>query len=320
MAHRGACGTRRPRPPGRYVPVVSDGTRPSTGDGTPLTVGLVGAGPWAGMVHAPTFAAGPETTLAGVWARRPEQAEALAGRFGAPAFGRVEELFDHCDAVAFCVAPAAQGELAPLAARAGKALFLEKPLAEDLDTARRVADAVDEAGVVTQVLLSWRYTSAARDFLAGVPALRPIGAAGRFLSGAMLGGPFVSPWRLEHGGLLDVGPHLVDLLDAALGPVVDVRAHGDRRWTGLLLDHEGGAVSEASLSLFSRTDDVAGVEVYGEAASAALDCSSIVGADSFAVARREFAEAVRSGVPHPLDARHALRLQGVIARARDQLG
>ncbi|MDQ1396460.1 MAG: hypothetical protein QOG64_1719, partial [Acidimicrobiaceae bacterium] len=39
-----------------------------------LAVGLVGAGPWATMVHAPVLSAGPETLLAGVWARRPEAA------------------------------------------------------------------------------------------------------------------------------------------------------------------------------------------------------------------------------------------------------
>jgi len=30
---------------------------------TPIVVGLVGAGPWASMFHAPMLAAGPETRL-----------------------------------------------------------------------------------------------------------------------------------------------------------------------------------------------------------------------------------------------------------------
>ncbi|GIH71083.1 hypothetical protein [Sphaerimonospora thailandensis] len=45
----------------------------------PVPVGLVGAGPWAGTVHAPMLAAGPYTRLAGVWARRPQAAVELAG-------------------------------------------------------------------------------------------------------------------------------------------------------------------------------------------------------------------------------------------------
>ncbi|MFE6133357.1 gfo/Idh/MocA family oxidoreductase, partial [Streptomyces sp. NPDC056437] len=38
----------------------------------PVRVGLVGAGPWARAMHARMLAAGPETTLTAVWARRPE--------------------------------------------------------------------------------------------------------------------------------------------------------------------------------------------------------------------------------------------------------
>lgn len=42
-----------------------------------IKVGIVGAGPWTSMVHAPVFATGPETALSGVWARRPEAAAKL---------------------------------------------------------------------------------------------------------------------------------------------------------------------------------------------------------------------------------------------------
>ena len=51
--------------------------------------------------------------------------------------GRLEELFDRCDVVALAVPPAVQADLAPLAARAGKALLLEKPLADSLPAAER---------------------------------------------------------------------------------------------------------------------------------------------------------------------------------------
>ena len=40
----------------------------------PVAVGLIGAGPWARMAHAPMLAKSPHTRLAGVWARRPEAA------------------------------------------------------------------------------------------------------------------------------------------------------------------------------------------------------------------------------------------------------
>lgn len=164
-----------------------------------VAVGLVGAGTWAGMVHAPALAAGPATRLAGVWARRPEASAALAGEHGAPSFERIEELFDACEAVAFSVPPDVQADLAARAARAGKAVLLEKPLAMDLDGARRLAGAVAEAGVVSQMVLTLRYSRAARDFLDRARGLEPFGGYGSFVSSVLSGGPFATPWRLEKG-------------------------------------------------------------------------------------------------------------------------
>ena len=109
----------------------------------PVRVGLVGAGPWASIMHGPMLAAGPETRLSGVWARRPEAAAALAADLGTVAAGSFDELLDGCDAVAFAVPPQVQAELGVRAAQAGKALLLEKPIALDLAGAQRLADAVE---------------------------------------------------------------------------------------------------------------------------------------------------------------------------------
>ncbi|MFD1312107.1 gfo/Idh/MocA family oxidoreductase, partial [Streptomyces kaempferi] len=49
----------------------------------PVEVGLVGAGPWARAMHARMLAAGPETRLAAVWARRAEAARETAAPHGA---------------------------------------------------------------------------------------------------------------------------------------------------------------------------------------------------------------------------------------------
>ena len=286
----------------------------------PVAVGLVGAGPWAGMVHAPRLAAGPHTRLAGVWARRPEASAELAATYGTPSFADVEELFETCEAVAFAVPPDVQGELAVRAARAGKAVLLEKPLAMDLDGARRLTEAIEEAGVASQMVFSLRYSDAARSFLDRVRGLEPFGGYGSFVSSVLSGGPFATPWRLERGALLDLGPHIVDLLDAALGPVVAVRAHGDPlAWLGLMLEHEGGAVSEASLSMAGAGElPPARIEVYGRQGHALLDWSD-AGDDSFATMVAEFATTVRNGGGHPLDARHGLRIQEILAAAEAQL-
>ncbi|MEV0344675.1 Gfo/Idh/MocA family oxidoreductase [Nonomuraea sp. NPDC050680] len=283
----------------------------------PVSVGLVGAGPWAERAHAPMLAKSPHLRFAGVWARRPE----AAARLGAPVFERVEELFDACEAVAFCVPPGVQAELGVRAARAGKALLLEKPLADSLENARRLAGAVREAGVASQMVLSMRYMKQVRAFLARCADIEAFGGHAANISNVLLGDhPFGTPWRLERGALLDVGPHVVDLLDAALGRVIGVRAHGNPLgWTGLLLDHEGGAVSEASMCMAAAGDlPPASVAVYGRTGSARL----LPGDDDdlFETIAEEFARTVRQGGGHPLDAAHGLRLQEIIAEAEAQLG
>ena len=75
----------------------------------PVRVGLVGAGPWARAMHARMLAAGPETTLTAVWARRPEAAQETAAPYGAKVAASFDELLEQCEAVAFAVPPGGAG-------------------------------------------------------------------------------------------------------------------------------------------------------------------------------------------------------------------
>jgi predicted dehydrogenase len=97
-------------------------------------------------VHAPGLAGHSGIELTTVWARRREAAEELARGHGAGVSTSFEELLGEVDAVAFAVPPATQAELAFEAAKAGKHLILEKPVAPDVPTAERLAEAVSTAG------------------------------------------------------------------------------------------------------------------------------------------------------------------------------
>lgn len=283
----------------------------------PVNVGLVGAGPWARAVHARVLAAGPETRLTSVWARRPEAARETAAPYGAGVAGTFEELLDGCDAVAFAVPPAVQADFARRAAKAGKALLLEKPIALDLPSAQRLVDAVDTAGVVSQLVLTNRYHPATRQFLKTAQGLDVVGARSCCLSDAFLGGDFATAWRLEHGALLDIGPHILDLLDAALGPIVRVRGAGNpRRWFELTCEHASGAVSQASLS--GSVDVERGmtrIELFGRHPQLVFDSAALDHEESWPVLRREFAMAVRTGKSGELDVHRGLRLQSLMAQA-----
>jgi predicted dehydrogenase len=289
-----------------------------------MRVGLVGGGPWARTVHGPGLAAHPGTEVAGVWTRRPEVAEELAAEFGTRAFPDLDALFADVDAVAFAVPPHVQGPLAVRAAAAGKHLICEKPLAASVAEAAEVVAAVRGAGVHSSMVLTMRHSPAVRAWLAGMPK-EPAGAdtvaSARWLSGSLLGGPYSgSAWRQEQGALLDLGPHVVDLLDAAVGPVVRVAwAHHDEPdlWR-FGLDHAGGAHSTVTLSM-QLPIDPSEIEftVLGSAGRHRLVGRTADPQECYAALLDELVAAVDgSGPPPALDVARGLRLQELVDEVR----
>jgi predicted dehydrogenase len=290
--------------------------------GTRLRVGLIGGGSWASEVHAPTIAAHRDFELAGVWTRRPAVAEELAATHGGSAFESIASLIDAVDVITLSVPPAVQAEVAVAAARAGRHLILEKPLAESADAARSVADAVDAAGVASVVMLTFRFATETRRWLDDVAACGPLsGGSGRFLSGGLRGGKYAdSAWRQRHGAILDVGPHVFDLLDAALGPIVAVRAASASEpdlWH-TIFEHRDGAISSATLSLRLPIDpSVVEFDVYGGGGLRALTPRQTPPLQCFATLLDELATMIRSGTTaHPCDVHRGVHLQRIIDEVR----
>jgi predicted dehydrogenase len=279
-----------------------------------VPVGLVGAGRRAELAYAPALTGCPTVEFVGIWARSPNRLHRLAERYGVPAYDRYADLLDRCDAVVFAVPPAAQPELAATAALSGKAVLLGRPIATDEAGAEEAALAVANRNVVSQLALPWRYSAAVRSFLTEVPRISPAGGTGRVVGGAPAGEAPANPWRRALGALYAEGADMLDLLDAALGSVAHVHAHGDRRgWLGMMLDHLGGRFSEASLYWTGAAEPRrAEVEIFGPDGSAAIDCTGVVGPETFQTMVGEFAGAVRRAAPPALDVQRGLHLQRLI--------
>lgn len=282
----------------------------------PVRVGLVGAGPWAEVFTAPLLTGTPHLALAGVWARRPAAAAAVAGRCDVPVFATFEELLDACEAVAFNVPPDVQAGLALRAARAGKHLMLEKPLALDLERARAVADAVGAAGVASQLMLTLRYSAPVREWLADVAAHR-VAALRASMVSSLAGSPFATPWRLEpRGALFDLGPHALDLLDAAGGPIEAVAAFERDGVSAITTHHAGGVTGQLVLSL-ATPGASGGFRAEAITDGGVRELVDPLPADGMATLHdtiaAEFARAVRDGWSQPLGTGRGLHLQRVIA-------
>ena len=137
----------------------------ATGTAT-LRIGVLGVGR-IGRMHADLLSRQvPGATVAGVYDANPEAARAA----DSPAFDGVDELLAEVDAVAICSSTETHTDLIVAAARAGKAIFCEKPISLDLAEVDRALAAVHDAGVPFQIGFNRRFDpahAAVRDAVAG---------------------------------------------------------------------------------------------------------------------------------------------------------
>jgi myo-inositol 2-dehydrogenase/D-chiro-inositol 1-dehydrogenase len=121
-----------------------------------LRIGVLGVGR-IGRMHAELLSRQvPGATVAGVYDANPDAARAVA----APAFDAVEDLLAEVDAVAICSTTETHADLVVAAARAGKAIFCEKPISLDLAEVDRALAAVEDAGVPFQIGFNRRFDPA----------------------------------------------------------------------------------------------------------------------------------------------------------------
>jgi predicted dehydrogenase len=291
-----------------------------------MRFGLAGTGYWARIAHAAALASTPGVSLAAVWGRNLDAAGTLAAEHGAAAFSDVGAFLDAVDAVAFAVPPDVQAPLAVRAAEAGKHLLLEKPVALSVSDADKLVGAVDAAGVASVVFFTHQFNTEIRAWLADE---RARGADGGWSGGVAVwlgaalhpDSPFNTPWRRDKGGLWDLGPHVVAMLWACLGPVTSVTAvAGGTDVTHLVLRHSGGASSAATVTL-SAPPVAAGnnLFVWGEAGRSVMPAMPDDPVDALRVAALELVASAESGRPHPLDVRFGRDVVRVLADAQAQL-
>jgi predicted dehydrogenase len=290
----------------------------------PLRFGLVGTGYWARIAHAPALASTEGIEFAAVWGRDPAAAAALAAAYRVTAHHDLDAFFAGIDAVAFAVPPDVQPAIALRAARAGKHLLLEKPVAIVEADADALAEAVAEAQVASVVFFTARFQADVRAWLSDV-AGDPGWAGGSAIwlgSALQASSPFNTPWRRDKGALWDLGPHLVSLLWASLGPVAGVTVDaGPADVAHLVLHHQNGATSSVTVTLSApESAEFCEVFVWGEAGRSAAPGEASQPVVPLRTALAELARNARSGqVAHACDVRFGRDVGRILASAQRQL-
>ncbi|MEA2146559.1 MAG: myo-inositol 2-dehydrogenase / D-chiro-inositol 1-dehydrogenase [Solirubrobacteraceae bacterium] len=136
-----------------------------------LRVGIIGVGR-IGRLHAELLSRQiPGAALGAVFEVFPEVAEAVAQELGVPVVASVAELLGaDVDAVAICSSADSHAEYMIAAARAGKAIFCEKPVSLDLAELDAALQAVQQAGVPFQIGFNRRFDPAHASVAAAVVA------------------------------------------------------------------------------------------------------------------------------------------------------
>ncbi|MFE6617986.1 Gfo/Idh/MocA family protein [Streptomyces sp. NPDC008086] len=286
-----------------------------------MRIGLLGTGPWARMAHAPALSRHGELDFVGVWGRRTAPTKELADGYGVRAYDEVDTLLADVDAVAVALPPAVQADLAVRAARAGRHLLLDKPLAPTVEQARAVAGAVEEAGVASVVFFTARFQPETEAWITEQGAVEGWFTGRAEWLGAVFSGddnPFATPWRREKGALWDVGPHALSVLLPILGDAsrVTAAAPGPGDTVHLVLDHLGGASSTMTLSLTAPPAAAgATVELRGAAGVTRLPQSTESAVSALGRAADALLAASRTGRPHACDAAFGLRVTEILATA-----
>lgn len=260
--------------------------------GEPLGVGIIGCGHIAGQ-YLRTLERLPDLAVVAVADKDPARARTLAGAHDGVTAMTVDDLLTaDVDVVLNLTVPAAHAEVCHGVISAGKALYVEKPLAASTAEARAVMAAAHAAGVPVgcapdTVLGTGIQTArqAVDDGLIG----RPIGATATMVTpGHERWHPDPDFYYAPGGGpLLDMGPYYVTALVTLLGPVTRVigaasatrttRTIGSGPRAGQsvpvttpthvtgVLTHESGALSTIVTSFDAVATTGANIEVHGEA-------------------------------------------------------
>jgi predicted dehydrogenase len=193
-----------------------------------LRVCLLGAGGIAAR-HAQAAATLPDLyEFAGVCGRDMDRAEAFAAQHGGRAFDDLDRMLDAArpDLLVIAIPPFAHDGQAQRAARRGVHLLVEKPIALDLERARRMVAAAEEAGVVAACGFMYRFGAAVRRWQQ-LTASGQTGAPGHF-SGYFHCNALHAPWwrsRTQSGGqMVEQLIHVVDLCRVMLGKPQSVYA------------------------------------------------------------------------------------------------
>ncbi|MGH2367159.1 MAG: Gfo/Idh/MocA family protein [Chloroflexota bacterium] len=218
--------------------------------GGPVRTVLIGCGGRGVRAHGTHAVSSDKMRLVAVCDLDDQRRDAAAQELGVDGVKDYHDLLARDDIQAVIVATNAKYH-APIgldAIRAGKHVMIEKPLAEDAASARRLADAADERGGVGMVGYQFRFSEFGRVLKREAAGVDPIQALMTVQRGPM-GPQYFFPDH--YGGVVDTATHTIHMAlwvmggepETVYGSVHRGSVAGDQtiEAMNLMIDYDGGA-------------------------------------------------------------------------------
>jgi predicted dehydrogenase len=242
---------------------------------------------WWSDVLADAIKRSGKLEIVACYTRSDEKRQAFAAKYGCRATPSYEAMLedDAVEAVINTTPNNVHAATTQAAARAGRHVFLDKPIANTIPDARALTKACREAGVVLALGYQRRKESHFRWIRRQIDA----GIFGKLvnaeanISRDRVGRFDLSSWRytaegMPGGVMLQIGIHYSDVLAYLMGPITAVSGSlaqlvlpGENPdVASLILEHENGALSTLNASYASASEHYV-VNIYGKEASAYYD-------------------------------------------------
>jgi predicted dehydrogenase len=202
-----------------------------------LKWGFIGCGEVCELKSGPAFAEIEGSTVVAVMSRSKQKAKSYAERHGVPRwYTDAQELIDDPDVNAIYVAtpPSSHATFAIMAMKAGKPVYVEKPLASNYEDCVRINRVSEQTGMPCFVAYYRRHLP----YFLRVKELIEQGTIGEVVNVQIrfswpprpldYAHPENLPWRLQPdiaggGYFYDLAPHQIDLLQDMFGIILEAR-------------------------------------------------------------------------------------------------
>jgi len=249
-----------------------------------VKVACIGMGWWSDVL-ADAIKRSGKLTIAACYSRSEDKRQKFATKYGCRAARTFEEVLDDrgIEAIINTTPNPVHLETTVAAARAGKHVFLDKPIANTVEDARALTTACRRAKVVLALGYQRRRESHFRWVREHIGEFGKLVNAEANISRDRLGQIDLTSWRytaegMPGGVMLQIGIHYTDVLEYLLGPVKAVTGQSVRLVlpgdnpdvASLILEHENGALSTLNASYASASEYYL-MNVYGKEATAYYD-------------------------------------------------